>query len=254
MSVPIVLHEANSIPGKVNRYLSSWAEVTAVHFPETQHLLKGPSVEVGMPLRDGFRHASIPREEAIRHFGLDPERKTLLVFGGSQGATSINRLVEGAVGQLNLQNFQILHIAGDVNILDELETFYATKNIRACVKPFENRMELAWQAAHIVICRAGAGAVAEQMEFEVPGILIPFPHAADNHQEHNADFMCATVGGAVKLLEKDLTASRLAACISDLWNDQEGILTRMQQAMQHYKKRARSRDLCALIKDYLLSY
>jgi len=94
--------------------------------------------------------------------------------------------------------------------------------------------------------------VAEQMEFEVPGILIPFPRAADNHQEHNADFMCATVGGAVKLLEKDLTPARLAACISDLWNDQEGVLTAMQQAMQHYKKRSRSRDLCAVIRDFLV--
>lgn len=252
MSVPVVLHEANSIPGKVNRVLSKWAEVTGVHFPETVPLLKGKAVEVGLPLRQGFKAAAISSEEARKHFGLDPHKTTLLVFGGSQGARAINLMVQEAMRELGCgQQIQVLHISGDVETARELTASYRADKIVAVVKPFEDHMELAWQAADVVICRAGAGAVAEQLEFEVPGILIPYPRAAENHQEHNADFMVNTVGGAVKLLEHGLTAERLVNCLQDFLKDGGVLLKEKRQAMGSYKKKSRTKDLCALVKELL---
>lgn len=250
-SVYMIVHEANSIPGRVNRLLAPWADVAAVHFPETLHLLKGNALEVGMPLRSGFQKASVSQDQARLHYGLHSDRPTLLVFGGSQGARSINGLIRHALEQLpHVRQLQVLHITGDSQIVGELQDAYQRLGIKACVKPFEERMDLAWQAATMVISRAGAGTIAEQLEFEVPGILIPYPYAADNHQEHNADFMVATVGGAVKLHEKGLTAERLAACLEEFIIDEE-VLQDMRKAMTTYKKRARSKDLCSLVKEHL---
>lgn len=252
MSVPMVLHEANSIPGRANRLLARWADVTGVHFPETVHLLKGKAVEVGMPLRHGFKQAPQLRAAARQHFGLDVQRHTLLVFGGSQGAHAINLMVAEALKMKGRGlSFQVLHIAGDPAMVQQLQTDYDKADVFAIVKPFEARMELAWQAADLVICRSGAGAVAEQLEFEVPGILIPYPRAAENHQEHNADFMVATVGGGVKLLEKGLTAERLVMCLEEFLKDDGAVMQAMRCAMQAYKKKARTRDLCSLVKEQL---
>ena len=180
-----------------------------------------------------------------------PDKTTLLVFGGSQGAAAINRMVKEALAELNLPNLQLLHITGEAKCIESFQKFYSTKGIKACVKSYENRMDIAWQAADLAICRAGAGTLAEQLEFEVPAILIPFPRAADNHQEHNADFMVATVGGAVKLLENDAAPQRIVQCIQDLLKNQEELLHAMQKEMAQYKKRARVRDLCSLVKEYL---
>lgn len=252
MSIPLVLHEANSIPGKVNRVLSLWANVTGVHFPETVRRLKGKAIEVGMPLRLGFRRNIISREIANDYFGLQPHLRTLLVFGGSQGARSINSAVREALSNAKHKvNMQVLHIAGDPAMAKELQQHYAHENISAVVKSFEDRMEMAWQAADLVICRSGAGALAEQLEFEVPGILIPFPRAADNHQEFNADFMVATVGGAVKILDKGLTAERLVLCLEEFLKNDGALLAAMQQSMAAYKKKARNKDLCSLVKELL---
>jgi len=251
MSVPLVLHEANSIPGKANRLLSRWASITGVHFPETLHLLKGKSIEVGLPLRNGFRRDSISSEQAKKHFDLSPNRKTLLIFGGSQGAKAINEVVREALFELaQTLDFQVLHIAGEPGMAEELKCAYAKKGIQGTVKAFEERMEIAWQAADLVICRSGAGTIAEQLEFEVPGILIPYPLAADNHQENNADFMVAIVGGAVKLREKGLVPSRLKSCLEEFLKNDGEFISATQKAMKNYKKKSRTRDLCSLVKDF----
>lgn len=250
LGVPLVLHEANSIPGKVNRLLAPFAEIVGVHFPETVHLLKGKTIEVGMPLRKGFRSTGFPASEARKHFGLLPDRTTLLIFGGSQGARSINALVYEALKQLETPSLlQVLHLTGDPQMAIELQQNYQKHGIHACVKAFETNMHLAWQAADCVICRSGAGTIAEQLEFEVPGLLIPYPRAADNHQEHNADFMVATVCGAVKLHEKGLEASRLKECLSELMKNNGALLEAMKQSIKSYKRRSRTKDLFSLVNE-----
>lgn len=251
LSIPLVLHEANSIPGKVIRLLSPYAAVCGVHFPQTLELLKGNIVEVGMPLRNGFRRASISPEKAKKHFGLKTNLPIILIFGGSQGAKSINHPAFEAVLNIHKTHpLQVLHITGDADIAVELQNAYAAQEIIAKVKPFEDQMDIAWQAADFVVSRSGAGTIAEQLEFEVPGILIPYPRAADNHQEHNANFMVDTVGGAVKILESKLTADVLASQLTSFLEDDK-LNQNMRQAMQSYKQNSRKQDLCSLVKDVL---
>lgn len=256
-SVPIILHEANSIPGKVNYLLSKYATVSTVHFPQTLQLLKGNTVEVGMPLREEFVAPLCSKEEAKQYFGLNSNVPVILIFGGSQGAQVINAhicetidLIHSHSQFLCLKNsFQVIHLAGASTPINQLQQVYAKYNISAVVKPFETHMAKAWRAADMVISRAGAGAIAEQLEFEVPGILIPFKAAADNHQEHNANFMVKNVGGAKKILEHQLNANLLASDIVELLQSNKSAA--MRQAMRDYKQKSRTRDLYSVVKEII---
>jgi UDP-N-acetylglucosamine--N-acetylmuramyl-(pentapeptide) pyrophosphoryl-undecaprenol N-acetylglucosamine transferase len=249
--VPFVLHEANSIPGKVNKLLAKYARVTGIHFPETADLLQGNTFEVGLPLRPGYQKGSCTAKQAREYFHLDPNRFTVLIFGGSQGALKLNKMVNEAfchdLPELK-SSWQILHFAGDAVIAQLLREDYQKAGVKACVKPFETRMDLAWQAADFCISRAGAGTIAEQLEFEVPGILIPFPFATDNHQEKNADFLVKKVKGAVKLLEAQLTAENLAHAVKSYHAE---LREKSVLAMKNYKLEHRPKDFCTLILEEL---
>ncbi|MBA3815099.1 MAG: undecaprenyldiphospho-muramoylpentapeptide beta-N-acetylglucosaminyltransferase [Parachlamydiaceae bacterium] len=253
MSVPLVLHEANSIPGKVNRLLSKYATISTVHFPQTLPLLKGNTLEVGMPLRHEFTHSTYSKVEAKQYFGLDPDLPIVLIFGGSQGAQAINSLALQAIEYAQTGHksaLQVIHLTGTSSSADKLRSAYAQQQIPAAVKSFEVQMAMAWRAADVVISRAGAGTIAEQLEFEVPAILIPFAAAADNHQEHNANFMVDNVGGAKKVLESELNANLLGTHIAELLQVNTG--TTMRHAMREYKQKSRSCDLCAVIKKIIM--
>lgn len=249
LSIPLVLHEANSIPGKTTRLMSRWATTTGVHFPETLHLLQGHIVEVGMPLRSGYRKGSTTLEEARAYFGLDAKRMTILIFGGSQGSRSINEAVTEALCRLSGLPFQVIHIVGDMCSEKKIAVNYEKYGIDACVKRYETRMDMAWQAADCVIARAGAGTIAELVEFEVPAILIPYPYAADDHQDHNANFVEATVGGGVKFLEKEVSVDRLVETLRAFISRPETVLGAMKRAIRNYKTRSRTRDLASVVKN-----
>ena len=248
-SIPLVLHEANSIPGKVNRLLSRWAIAVGVHFPKTIDLLKGNCIEVGMPLREGFKKGITSSTDARAYFGLNPTLKTLLVFGGSQGASAINKKIVGAL--LNIKDIQVIHIAGNELEAKELRQDYIQANIKASVKGFENNMELAWQAADVVICRSGACTIAELFEFEVPSILIPYPKAADNHQKFNAQFIEEQVKGGLLLKEDLLNEQTLQDSLKNLFDRENESLEIMRDSIRKYKKNLRKQDLCSLIKQVL---
>jgi len=250
LKIPIILHEANSIPGKVNRLLSPYAVATGIHFPDTAKWLSGRSIEVGMPLREGYVFGSVTKKFAKEYYFLKPDKFVLLVFGGSQGAKTMNELVSSALCHYfehEKGGVQVIHFSGDADSVEPLEEMYARNGITACVKQFEPRMDIAWQAADAVISRAGAGTIAEQLEFEVPGILIPYPHSSEDHQKRNADFMVKTVGGAISFNEEELTAEKLGKKIGTFLNHDRILLRTMQDAMSRYKKNARSKDLCTLV-------
>lgn len=248
--IPIVLHEANRIPGKVNRLLSKYVAVTGVHFPDTASLLKGKTIEAKIPLREGYQLDQVSTQEARKYYNLDSAPLTLLVFGGSQGAHAINHLFAEALLALPIpliSQLQVLHITGDTAMTQQLRATYAAHGIRAHVKDFENQMNLAWQAADLMVSRAGAGTVAEQLEYEVPGILIPYPHATDNHQEKNADFMVEEIGGAIKCLERTLVNNQLAQKLTTLLSNEQQQLENMRQAMQTYKRNTQSCDFYSVV-------
>lgn len=243
-NVPFILHESNSIPGKVNRLLSSYADVTGILFPSAASKLKGKTELVHMPLRAGYRKGSASEEEALRYFNLTSGKPTLLIFGGSQGAQALNQLAaEGLEG-----DFQVIHIAGNKVHLEIIKQAYIKKGIQACVKEFESRMDLAWQAANIALCRAGAGTIAEAIEFEVPCLLVPYPHAADDHQRGNADFFCETIKGGISHSEKDLTPFILNQRIHILYDQ---LYSELKSSLKKYKQNQSRKSFSHLIAEHL---
>jgi UDP-N-acetylglucosamine--N-acetylmuramyl-(pentapeptide) pyrophosphoryl-undecaprenol N-acetylglucosamine transferase len=244
LQIPIVLHEANSKPGKANQWLASLATYIGIHFPETASYFKGKKVvEVGLPLREGYHLAANSREQALAYYHLSPQRPTLLVCGGSQGARAINQSLQACLPVLQRLDVQVIHLTGSIEIADALTATYAAYQIPACVKAFETEMQMAWRAADLFVGRAGASTIAEAIEFEVPGLLIPYPYA-NQHQEKNADFF-VEIGGGYKLLEPTLTIQQLSEKLEHCFEDTQRVV--LQDALKAYKQRPHQTTLCQLI-------
>jgi len=180
------LHESNTIPGRANRFLARFVDGAFVGFPSAAARLRARKVTTtGTPVRPQFQLRD-PADCRIA-LGLDPHRPTLLVMGGSQGASGINELVVKLLPLLaeRVPQLQLLHLAGP-NDADKIRQAAAAHNVRAVVHSFFIGMELALGAATVAVSRAGASSLAEIAAMRVPSVLIPFPAAADNHQFFNA--------------------------------------------------------------------
>lgn len=245
--IPIILFEPNAIPGKVNRLVSKWALLSAVQFSEAGNQLSGTIIEVKMPVGERKQlDANIARD----YFYLDHEKFTFLVFGGSQGAESINRLFSETILKVIAPfAFQVIHITGRTDSAEIIRRGYEAAGIRACVKAFEERMDLAWSAANALMGRSGAGCIGEMIKFEVPGILVPFPEAADDHQTKNALFIEKEVGGAITCPESSLTSELLKPLLEKLMHPSE--LKKMKAAIVSFKQDERKKELASVICEIL---
>ncbi len=201
----ILLFEANCQMGKVNRLFSPFASIAA-QFP-----LPG-KVEL-VPLLPWKKKPSTWSPNAARErFGLDPDRITGLVFGGSQGALFLNKMAP-----IVLPSFvQAIHLAGKEERVEEVRLLYAKRGIKAAVIAYESEMDCAYAAADFAFCRAGASTIAELIAHELPAILIPYPFSTDGHQIANARFLAKNVGGAIMMLEQAATAESLSLAIASL--------------------------------------
>lgn len=225
--LPYILHEQNSVPGRVNRFFSKSAAWTGIYFPGSGKQLNGTTIEVEMPLRKDF-NKQLSKEQALSHYGFSADLPVLLVFGGSQGAKAINQFLFDAASKL--KGWQVLHFTGDSKWTKKLISVYNASGVKFCVKDFEKEMGIAWKVADLTISRAGAASIAEQMVSCVPGLLIPYPYATDQHQEANADFMVEKVKGAVKWREQDLSSDLLVHAIEQL----QPHLKEMRKAIEVY--------------------
>ncbi len=210
--IPIILFEPNAIPGKVNRLFSRWALLSTLQFKEAAKWMKGKCIEVKMQVPE----KKTERGEAREYFYLDAERFTFLVFGGSQGADSINSLFSQAINLIDLEKhkFQVIHITGKAESAEAVRRWYGAQGIHSCVKAFEEQMEKAWSSADYVVCRSGAWTVAEQMAAGVPALFIPFPQATENHQAINARIV-ETKGGAVTCEESQLNLETMQRLVKE---------------------------------------
>lgn len=245
LKIPIVLHEANSIPGRANQWLAPLATWVGVHFPSTTSLFKSKTVEVGLPLREGYQLHTVNKEAALAYYGLSSQHKILLICGGSQGAKAINQLIEQCLPLFKQLSLQIIHLTGDAAQAEALQALYVSQDIPARVKAFENQMQMAWRVADGFVGRSGASTIAESIEFEVPGILIPYPYATDQHQEKNADFLIGTVKSAWKFVESSLTSEQLSKGIEGLFQPHQ--YSAFKEALRVYKQRPHQVTLCQLI-------
>jgi UDP-N-acetylglucosamine--N-acetylmuramyl-(pentapeptide) pyrophosphoryl-undecaprenol N-acetylglucosamine transferase len=191
LGLRIVLLEPNVNPGMANRRLARYAnEVwggyadsgTSNHFGEK-------FVLTGVPVRDEFG-TPVPKAEARRSLGLDPERFTVLVFGGSQGARTINTATSGMVARRRLPpQWQVLHLTGERDYSWMVAERKAESNENSyVVKAYLDTMALSYWAADVAVCRAGASTLAELCAVGLPAILVPYPHASEDHQRENAEY------------------------------------------------------------------
>ena len=216
--VPLVVHEQNAVPGLANRLAARWADAVAVTYPG-QSFGRGAVEMTGNPVRPGLDAAIAgQRDEGLELFGLEPDRSTLLVFGGSQGARRINTAaVESATRWSAPQQLQILHATGRRDAAAVAQDWERVRGatpaeqmpLVRCVE-FIDRMDLAYAVADAVVCRAGASTLAELTVLGKPSVLVPYPHATADHQTANAQALQAA-GGAVSVPDDQLDAARLVA-------------------------------------------
>jgi UDP-N-acetylglucosamine--N-acetylmuramyl-(pentapeptide) pyrophosphoryl-undecaprenol N-acetylglucosamine transferase len=187
-----------------------------VGFPEAAARLRARKVTpTGTPVRPQFQIRDAAECRAA--LGLAAERPTILVVGGSQGASGLNAMVLSALPRLANKNWQWLHLTG-ANDFEKVKSAYAKLGINAVVKPFLAEMDLALGAATAAVSRAGASSLAEIAAMRLPALLVPFPAAADNHQFFNARIYA--MSGAARLLEqKESTPEKVAAILVELVED-----------------------------------
>jgi len=241
---PIILHEANSRPGKVVRLISPYVHRVAIHFPDAEKHIKGNCLPCSMPLRKQLTDGRSSKEKALAFFGLEEGRTTLLVLGGSQGALFINRLMRKTAEHLFGGQWQVIHLAGKDKGIDQLKENYGQLGIPYYVREYEERMDLAWSAADLAVTRAGASSIAEQIEYSVPGVLIPYPFA-EKHQEFNADYFVSAVGGGVKLIQSEAGDEALFHSLSAIRKDRE----RYRDNLAVYRKTLKNMTFANLIKE-----
>jgi UDP-N-acetylglucosamine--N-acetylmuramyl-(pentapeptide) pyrophosphoryl-undecaprenol N-acetylglucosamine transferase len=214
--VPAFVHESNAIPGKANRLTARMVRAVLLGFKECAAFFPKVKTEVtGTPIRAALK--PIDQRWARQKLGLQESLPTLLVMGGSQGATGINQAVIKALPSLHDVPWQVIHLSGE---RDErlVADNYHRENIPAYVAAFHHQMEEVYSAADFTVARAGAASLAELAAFALPAVLIPFPYAADDHQSRNAEVF-ARAEAAIVLKESELGGDLLAQKIRELIED-----------------------------------
>ncbi len=217
----VALVNLDAVPGKANRWMAGHATTLFSAYP----VADWPTAQVvSVPLRLSAIGSCSP-PEARAALGLLAERPTLLVSGGSQGAESINRMMEALVAlpevAASFRGWQILHLAGEREVAN-LKLAYERAGIPSLVLPFCDTMGLAWASADLAISRAGANSVAEAQVNACPTIFLPYPYHADEHQRHNAqplaDTGCALI--VRDLIDPRSNAQQLTPMLLELLRDQ----------------------------------
>src|ERR1700730_5135564 len=218
--VATFIHESNAIPGKANRLTARIARGVLLGFKECAPFFPRAHTEVtGTPIRTELQ--PLDRRVAREKLGLQRDLPTLLVMGGSQGASGINHAMIKSLSSLHGIALQMIHLSG---VRDErlVADSYQRENIPAYVAPFHHRMEEVYSAADFAVARSGADSLAELAFFSLPAILIPFPYAADDHQTRNAEIF-VRAGAAIILKETELSGDLLALRIKELIANQQKI-------------------------------
>jgi UDP-N-acetylglucosamine--N-acetylmuramyl-(pentapeptide) pyrophosphoryl-undecaprenol N-acetylglucosamine transferase len=235
LGTPVVIHEQNIVLGLANRLEKSFAEAVAVSFEETLEAAGEAGVLVGNPVLPEIAVVDLvsERERGWTRFDLDPTRKTLLVFGGSQGAQRVN---EAAAGLASLwrdeADVQVLHITGKAGVEQygrRVEESHAGGRLIYRLHGLVERMIEPYAVADLVLCRGGATTVAELCTVGLPSIIVPYPHHRDRQQYRHAQVL-QEAGAASVLDDRDATSERVAEEVKRLVFD--------EYALEHMGKAA----------------
>ena len=208
LGLPVIFHESNALPGKVTRFFGPWCSAVALGFEvAAKYLPRAKNVYVGTPVRSQFLNRAInpPLDLPI------PDGVPLIVvFGGSQGAVAVNKLVRESAKAWFDAGVYVVHLTGDRD-----EEADSLKHPQYIALPFYNNMAPLLQRATLAISRSGAGSLTELAVCGTPAILIPYPFAAEDHQSYNADVFTSS-GAALTLKQSELTAEALQSIVLNL--------------------------------------
>jgi len=216
--IPTLIQEGNSYAGQTIKFLSKRSGKVVINFEETRNYLKRKDniIRIPHPVRSSLRMTE--REKALEYFGLPADRKTVFIFGGSQGAKGINTGIEKILKELNESKLNIIWQTGKSDFERLYEKFKGLSN-SVRILEFIEKIDLAYSAADIVICRAGITSIMEIAYLKMASILIPLPSSAENHQELNALSM-EKRKAAIVVLQRDLE-NRLSNEIISLIKDEK---------------------------------
>ena len=239
LGLPVILHESNVLPGKVTRWLSRLADAVALGFEETTQYLPGrKTVYAGTPVREEFLSVQ-PLDLPI------PDNVPLIaIAGGSQGAVAVNQLVRDCALSWLEAGFWIVHQTGE----NDPDT-HSFQHPHYFPLPFYDNMAGLFQRANLVISRAGAGTLTELAITETPSILIPYPYAAEKHQDYNANVFAAK-GAAVVFLQDKLTVKLLENTVFDLLKSPKK-LQKMAEGARSLAVRDSGDKLADLVRGFL---
>ncbi len=220
LGVPTFIHEGNAIAGRTNLMQARWTQRIGVTFAETVAQFPArKTVVTGMPLRAGIilPETVTPAEARQAFEGLEPDRFTVLITGGSQGARRLNQITTAAVPALLEAGIQVLHLTGKNNVEDvaaQAQELGIAERAGYVRRAFcnEHEMPLAWRAAHTVVCRGGVSTLAESWANLLPSVIVPLPTAYADHQTANARVVEKSGAGFLRP-EADLTPETLCADI-----------------------------------------
>ncbi|MCR4880740.1 MAG: undecaprenyldiphospho-muramoylpentapeptide beta-N-acetylglucosaminyltransferase [bacterium] len=247
--IPYMLHDSDAIPGIVSRKMSSSAKAMNISFEEAKKYLKAKNIGVnGNPLRSEFN--ALDKKVSLKSLNLSPDKFTILVMGGSQGAKSINAAIAACAQELIEElNIQIIHQTGLKNYEEYMDGISSElrNNPSYLPKAYLDNMPMYLSCADLVIARAGSLSLSEFNLSGLPSILVPYPHAANNHQYHNA--MALEKAGAAVCLEDNLCdGDNLREIVNNLVNDKERL-----QSMKEANLKLAKPDATKKITDILVS-
>lgn len=215
MGIPTLIQEQNSYAGVTNKLLAQKAEKICVAYEGMERFFPaGKIIMTGNPVRQDLLDRQTDRSEAVRSFGLDPEKKTILIIGGSLGARTINQCVLSHLDLIRSSGVQFIWQTGKIYIDDARRRVAEAGELPMLhVTDFISRMDLAYSAADLVISRAGAGSISEFCLLRKPVVLVPSPNVAEDHQTKNA-LALVDKGAALYVKDSEAQEKMLATAIN----------------------------------------
>ena len=248
--IPIVIHEQNIVFGLTNRLCKRMATRVAVSFEETLAPAGSRGINTGNPVVPEIAHMDhdVERKGALERFRLDPSRKTLLVFGGSQGAKRINEAVAGLVDRwAHKDDRQILHITGTAQTPSREITRDPDGSLVYQQVAFVERMQEPYAVADLALCRGGATTVAELGAVGLPALIVPYPFHRDKQQERHG-LVLARAGAAMVIDDAEATAERISTEADRLFTD-DAALVSMRDAARSFGRPEAADALAQVVRE-----
>jgi len=219
LRIPLLLHEQNIVSGKANKFFGKFAKKIFLAFPNSS-FNPGKTLVVGNPI--GKFTSNMYKQACYKKFGLDKDKKTLLIFGGSQGAFSLNTWVTGILAELShFEDWQVIHITGDIGY-EKLMKKYKKMKIASVVLPFLFPMDYAYLISDLAIARGGALSLSELSFWGIPSLIAPYSYAKNDHQKYNAIYF-QEKGGAYLLEKMDMRENHAPKILQDLLSSADKI-------------------------------